>query len=96
MTNLLVEDAPADADDSTKEAVAEKKDKAVLTLNVYYKNDVLLSEPYGTMSVYDYSYYHEPIDLSGFKGKKVEVISDLTPRLQYEVKPEPEETTESN
>lgn len=96
MTNLLIEDAPVDADDTTKEDVAKKKEKAVLTLNVYYKNDVLFSEPYGTMSVYDYSYYHEPIDFSDFKGKDIEVISNTTPRLQYEVKPEPEETTQNN
>lgn len=88
---LIVDELPYNAtEDEVKEFKNNTKDKYI-HLKVYYKDDVLLSEPYGIMSVFDYSYSREELDLKKFKP---ELTSGLTPRMDYTVKEEPDETDE--
>lgn len=63
-----------------------------LTLTVYYKDDVVLSTPYGVLPVYDSEYYHEPINLDKFSFKDNKPTHTLTSGVSYTVKEEPTET----
>ena len=59
-----------------------------LTLKAYYKDSVLLSEPYATITVYDTDHYHEPIELE----KSPQKTPDMMNRTEYEIKEEPDKT----
>lgn len=65
-----------------------------LVLYAYYKEDVVLSEPYGALTVYDTEHYHEPISLSKYVPKDNKPTADLAKSAEYTVKPEP--TDEKN
>ena len=90
MAPLTVEPADLDRGDDEINREKEEKEKVNLTLKVYYKDDVLLSAPYSELTVFDYSFYHEPVPADYKK-----TAMTFTDRQQYTVKEEPEETTEN-
>ena len=92
MSPLTVKDADRNADQETKEKVQAEKDKVLLKLNVYYSDDVILSQPYGTLEVYDYDHYHEPFNFKKYMFKNNTPTDNLTDRINYVEKEEPEET----
>ncbi|MBR5315109.1 MAG: hypothetical protein IKU45_06840 [Clostridia bacterium] len=63
-----------------------------LYVNVYYIDDVTLSNPYGQMTVYDTKYYHEPVDLSKYPITDNAPSKELTVPPSYTVKAEPDST----
>ena len=95
LDSLIVEEPAFNA---TEEEINEfeeiTKDK-YLVLNIYYKDDVLLSEPYGKLSVFDYSYLREELDTGKYAKKTQNATAGLTNREEYTVKEEPAETTEN-
>lgn len=94
-SSLIVEEPAFNAtEDEVNEFKELTKDK-YLVLNVYYKNDVLLSEPYGQLPVFDYSYYREKLDISKYTQKTQKTTAGLTEKAEYTVKEEPAETTEN-
>lgn len=62
-----------------------------LYINIYFTEDVVLSKPYGKITVYDNNFYHEPIDLSKHISKN-NTPSVLKNKIQYKAKEEPSET----
>lgn len=95
MTPLTVDPPSKDAPEDERKAFEKEKEKVLLTLNVYYKDDVLLSKPYGVMPVYDYTHYHEPMNMKKIAGKQPITSEGLTQRMEYSVIEEPSETTEN-
>ena len=93
MVPLTVEDPDRNADDEIKEAVRAEQAEVKLTLNVYYSGKVVLSEPYGSLSVYDYEHYHEPVNLKKYMFKNNSPTEGLRSRIDYTVE-EPEEEIE--
>ncbi len=93
MTPLTVDNPSVNATEEERENIQKEKEKVLLTLNVYYKDDVLLSKPYGKITVYDYSYYHEPINMKNYIPKENKPTEGLIARMEYTVKEEPAETT---
>ena len=95
LNSLIVEEPAFNAtEDEINEFKEITKDK-YLVLNIYYKDNVLLSEPYGKLPVFDYSYYREKLDTSKYAKKTQKTTSGLTKPANYTVKEEPEETTEN-
>ena len=92
INSLIIENPPSDASEEEIEAVNKKKQETYIVLNVYYKDKVLLSEPYAKLSVFDYSYYHEPMDMNKYAKKGAEITAGLNIRPDYTVIPEPDET----
>ena len=95
LNSLIVEEPAFNAtEDEVNEFKEITKDK-YLILNIYYKDDVLLSDPYGKLPVFDYSYYKENLDISKYTKKAQKTTAGLTDREQYTVKEETAETTEN-
>ncbi|MBR5322691.1 MAG: hypothetical protein IKU48_04015 [Clostridia bacterium] len=94
-SSLIIEEPAFNATDEEVEAFEEIAKDKYIVLNVYYKNDVLLSKPYGSLSVFDYSYYREPLDMSKYTKKSQTVTPGLSEHTEYTVKEEPAETTEN-
>ena len=95
LNSLIVEEPAFNAtEDEVNEFKEITKDK-YLVLNIYYKDDVLLSEPYGKLPVFDYSYYREKLDISKYTKKTQTITAGLNNRAEYTVKEEPAETTEN-
>ncbi len=95
LKSLIVEEPTFNAtEEEIKKFEEDTKDK-YLVLNVYYKEDVLLSKPYGKLSVFDYSYSREKLDMNKYATKDLKLTAGLAPRSEYTVKEEPAETTEN-
>jgi hypothetical protein len=74
-------------DSNTGENVLE-----TLTLNIYYAKDVLLSEPYDTLEIYNASRRSTLLDMKDHLFKNNEPTKNLMPRISYNViEEEPEE-----
>ncbi len=86
MDALTVKDAPAGADKDTLNKVQKEKNKVKLMLNVHYKNEVYLSEPFSTLCVYDYSHYHEPFDINKYMFKDDKPTEGLKKSISYTAK----------
>lgn len=95
LDSLIVEEPPFNATEDEVNKFKEITKDKYLVLNIYYKNDVLLSEPYGKLPVFDYSYYREKLDITKYTKKNQKATAGLTNRAEYTVKEEPAETTEN-
>ncbi len=74
-----------------EDGIQTEKKFEELTINIYYKDEVLLSEPYSKMTVYDANFYHEPFDFSKYIPKDNKP-SELKKHIEYTVKEEQTET----
>ncbi len=72
-----------------EDGIAVEKKFEELYINIYYKDDVLLSNPYSKMTIYDSNFYHEPFDFSKYVPKDNKP-SELKKRIDYTIKEEPE------
>ncbi len=64
---------------------SEEKVLETLTLNIYYAKDVLLSEPYATLEIYNKDRRSNPLDLNDHMFKNDQPTKNLTPRISYNV-----------
>ncbi len=95
LNSLIVEEPAFNATEEEVNAFKEITKDKFLVLNIYYKDDVLLSEPYGKLPVFDYSYYREKLDISKYVKHTKKTTAGLTNRAEYTIKEEPAETTEN-